>query len=318
MSVFEEIRAGAAYVAERARHVRINETELEAFAGRVELNVADDDPGHFAVGDAETTAAFVLALDSVNFGSGYFPVLRKRHGISGYHTIASCLREFALRQPIASTWLAAVDVAEVTELFEQDGNEGVGELMGLFCQAFNDLGAFIDRVGDGRALGVVEAADGSAAKMVKLLDEMSLYHDVHDYEGREVPLYKRAQITPFDLSCALGDDLPEPFSDLDQLTMFADNLVPHVLRVEGVLEFEPALVERINAGEDIPSGSHEEVEIRACGLHAVEQIVIGLMGRSSAAGDVVTAGEVDGILWRLGGQDKYKAQARHRSRCHYY
>ena len=35
------------------------------------------------------------------------------------------------------------------------------------------------------------------------------------------------------------------FTDFDRLTMFADNLVPHVLRLDGVLRFDPELVARI-------------------------------------------------------------------------
>ena len=55
--------------------------------------------------------------------------------------------------------------------------------------------------------------------------------------------------------------------------MFADNLVPHVLRLDGVLWFDPELVARIERGELIEHGSPEEVEIRACAVHAVELIV---------------------------------------------
>ncbi len=46
--------------------------------------------------------------------------------------------------------------------------------------------------------------------------------------------YKRAQITPSDLALAGVAE----FDDLDRLTIFADNLVPHVLRVDGVLRYE--------------------------------------------------------------------------------
>ena len=61
------------------------------------------------------------------------------------------------------------------------------------------------------------------------------------------------------------------FADLDRLTIFADNLVPHVLRVDGVLRYDPELAARIDAGELLPPGG-EEREIRACALHACEQI----------------------------------------------
>ena len=92
--------------------------------------------------------------------------------------------------------------------------------------------------------------------------------------------------------------------------MFADNLVPHVLRLDGVLRFDPELVERIERGELIEHGSPEEVEIRACAVHAVELIVAARPG--------VCAAEVDQLLWNRGQQPRYKAVPRHRSRCTAY
>ena len=123
---------------------------------------------------------------------------------------------------------------------------------------------------------------------------------------RDVGFYKRAQLTPADLSLAGV----ARFDDLDQLTIFADNLVPHVLRVDGVLGYAPGLLERINREELIPAGSAEELEIRACALHAVELIKSELDG--------VTAMQLDYVLWNRGQQRDYKAQPRHRTRTVYY
>ena len=50
-------------------------------------------PIDYYVGTPEDTAAYILTLDAINFGSGYFPYLAKRPGHSGYFTIASSLRE---------------------------------------------------------------------------------------------------------------------------------------------------------------------------------------------------------------------------------
>ena len=49
--------------------------------------------------------------------------------------------------------------------------------------------------------------------------------------------------------------------------------MPHVLRLDGVLEFDERLVGRIEDGLLLEHGSPEEVEIRACALHAVELLV---------------------------------------------
>ena len=88
--------------------------------------------------------------------------------------------------------------------------------------------------------------------------------------------WKRAQIAANDLALAGVAD----FADLDRLTIFADNLVPHVLRVDGVLRYDPALAARIDAGELLPPGE-EEREIRACAVHACE-LICRAPGRAAA------------------------------------
>ena len=55
--------------------------------------------------------------------------------------------------------------------------------------------------------------------------------------------YKRAQIAASDLD-RVG---AARFKDLDKLTIFADNLVPHVLRCEGCCCFDDGLAELIDA-----------------------------------------------------------------------
>ena len=315
-SIFDRIRNRCAEVASRARHVRIDEDGLDAFAAGIDIDRPDDDPGHDRIGDDESAAAYVLTLDAVNFGSGYFPHLRKRPGHSGYHTVAASLRDHVLDHgPISPAGLQEMTTESCAEIFDQSLDQRwPAELMAHFAIALRDLGTFVDRTGSGSFLAAVAAAGKRAADLVELLDEMPAYHDVHHHRGREVPLYKRAQITAFDLASAFDGLGPGEFSDLDQLTMFADNLVPHVLRVEGALRFSEELVARIDAVEDIPSGSEPEVEIRACGLHAVELMV----DRLRARGVATTAGRLDGALWRMGGDDRYKAIRRHRTRCVYY
>jgi Potential Queuosine, Q, salvage protein family len=121
-----------------------------------------------------------------------------------------------------------------------------------------------------------------------------------------VPFFKRAQIAAADLHL-IG---VAPAGDIDRLTLFADNLVPHVLRLDGILEFDPELVEQIEAGRLLEHGSPPEVEIRACALHAVELLV--------AAHGSMTATAVDNALWNRGALARYKARPRHRARSTAY
>jgi hypothetical protein len=168
---------------------------------------------------------------------------------------------------------------------------------------------------DGSFTNLVESADSSAARIVQLLKQMPYFNDVSFYKGSEVPFFKRAQITASDLSIAFRGRRWGTFKDLDQLTIFADNLVPHVLRIDGVLMYEESLLKRIMAGNLIPAGSTQEVEIRACALHAVELIKNKIR---ATKGQTINSSDLDSFLWNRGQQPHYKAVPRHRTRCVFY
>lgn len=320
-SVFEEVRVGCAWVAARARHVRVAEARVGEYARRLPLErvraPALDPRYHYLEGDVEDTVAFVLTLDAINFGSGYFPKVRKRPGLSGYFTMAASLTDrFRTGGRLSADELARLTEADCAALFGQERDDGpVDELMGLFARALNDLGRLVGERYGGSCVGLVESAGGSADQLVRLLAEMPFFRDEEAYGGRMVPFYKRAQLTAADLALALGGEGPGRFVDLDQLTIFADNLVPHVLRVDGVLRYEEELVARIAAGELIPAGSEEVVEIRAGAVHAVE-LLVGELRRAGHA-DVSAAG-LDYLLWNRGQEPAYKARPRHRTRTVFY
>lgn len=315
LGICDEIRERCRWVAEQAVHVHIDHERLEAYAADLPVETfggKGDDPGRVPLGDEEATVSFVVSLDAVNFGSGWFPTLRKRPGMSGYHTIATSLREYvADTGPLTAERLTAMDRVTCCEIFGQDDDDSpAAELMELFASAFSDLGAFLLERYDGRFLALVEDAGHSAERLVGILGSIPFFHDVSEYRGVDVPFYKRAQITSLDLSMAFDGEGPGRFDDLDRLTMFADNLVPHVLRVDGVLTYDADLVRRIETGELIPPGTSEEIEIRACGVHAVELLRDAL----DARGVAVTSAQLDTHLWNAGAAERYKAIPRHRTR----
>jgi hypothetical protein len=317
--VFARIREACARVAQRARSVRIDSSRVEALGVELSRSAAPmerEDPARRITCDPRTTVAYILVLDAVNFGSGWFTVLRKRPGMSGYFTIATSLEEhFAARGPWSAEQLCALDVAECARVFGQEpSSSGAAELMSLFARALNDLGRFLVEGYAGRFEGPLEAAGGRAARLVELLASMPLYRDVAHYAGFDVPFFKRAQITAADLADALAGRGHGCFEDIDDLTLFADNLVPHVLRCEGALRYTAELERRIDAEELIAAGSPEEVEIRACALHAVE----GCAAAAGRAGHRVSARHLDRLLWNRGQTPQIKARPRHRTRTPYY
>jgi hypothetical protein len=314
-----KVRTACKTVAEHAAHVQINYALIASYAASLPVAKAvwpEHDPQSHYLNRGEETAAFFLILDSINFGSGYFPHLKKRPGKSGYFTVAGCLNDRFRRQgPLAASELTRLTAADCAGIFEQDpDNRPIAELMQLFAKALNDLGRYVQRDFDGRFTGLIEAAGASAENLMQLLIRMPYFYDVEPYGALEVPFYKRAQLTAADLSLAFGGRGPGKFKDLQNLTIFADNLVPHVLRVDKILLYSAALISRINSASLIPAGSQDEVEIRACALHAVELLKAEL----EASGHRVTSMGLDFLLWNRGQQPAYKSIPRHRTRTVFY
>lgn len=312
--VFARLRTAVATVAARATTVRIDHDALD----RLAADLAPDDPPllpeEVPAGDDEAMAAEVVAWNAVNFGSGWFPKLRKRPGLSGARSLAETLADHVAQEgPPTADWLAGADTAVCASVFGQPHPGPVDDLLELFAQAWRDLGWLLAEQYDGSAAALVRAADGSAGALVETLGSMPLAHDVATYGEEastvEVPFYKRAQITVSHLARAFDGKGLGRFDDVDRLTAFADNLVPHALRMRGVLVYDRGLAARIDAGDLLQPGSPDEVEIRACGVHAVE-LLAGASGMTPAA--------VDHQLWQRGQSPEVKAVPRHRCRCPWY
>ena len=304
MLVVDAVRDACARISAGASFVTIDGERLEGYAAELSRARPSHDPeAHYLEGTAEDRTAFFVTLDAINFGSGWWPTIRKRPGQSGYFTLATSLAErFRAHGPWSARQLAAIDARELAATLGQDPGH---ELMKLYAWALADVGERVERLYAGSFAALVEAAAGSAVRLVESLAAWPSFLDVSVYRSRSAPFFKRAQLLAADLVYAGAAEL----DDLDRLTIFADNVVPHVLRVDGVLRYEPGLAARIDAGEPIEHGSPEEVELRACAVHACERL-------ARAAG--LTAAEVDYALWSRGRGTTYKERPRHRARCTAY
>jgi|HigsolmetaAR201D_1030396.scaffolds.fasta_scaffold01491_11 hypothetical protein len=303
MGLTDEVRRHAEEIARSAVHVRIDAERLAEYDPGLPEDGSAPEPTldpvrHYLEGPPAQVARYMLVLDTINFGSGWFPTLRKRvdpavgRAVSGYNTIAWNLADhWRAGHAWSNEELRAMRTEQIAAALGQPPDH---ELMSLYAQALRDLGRWL---GDRDALDVVAQAKRSAERLAEMLvDGMALYND----RG----FYKRAQIAPYDLSLAGVAE----FDDLDRLTIFADNLVPHVLRCDGVLVYDDALAADIDAGRLLEPGRREQ-EIRGCAVHACE-----LLSRRLG----VPARIIDTLLWNRGQQPEYKARPRHRCRSVYY
>jgi hypothetical protein len=297
MLLTDEVRFTCARIATHARSVRI---DIDAIA-RVEPATPPplDPERHYLEGDAADVADYMLALDTINFGSGWFPTLRKRTSngapVSGYSTVSWGLADHVRGHgPPTIAWLTGVTAREMAGILDQAPNN---ELMGLYAQALRSLGRFLAGPPARRALDLVMESGGSSERLAGMLARgMAMFDD----RG----FYKRAQIVSSDLALAGVAQ----FGDLDRLTIFADNLVPHVLRRDGVLVYDDELARRIDGGGLLTLGGAER-EIRACAVHACE-----LISRRTG----IPPRTIDTWLWTRGQAPEYKTRPRHRCRTVFY
>src|SRR3954465_13213231 len=166
MELGDRGRAARAEIGASARSVTIDLDALEALDPGAPPEL--DAERHYLEGEPEDVATYLLALDAINFGSGWFPTLRKRRGpdgalVSGYFTVAWGLADrFRALGPYTNAELRAMRTEEIADVLGQARDH---ELMALFAQALRQLGAWL---GDRPALAAIGEAGGSAVRPAQM------------------------------------------------------------------------------------------------------------------------------------------------------
>lgn len=319
MNYFKEIRRSSEDVVENSRWVRVNEIEIDLYPERLllgDMNVGGHTEEHHLLEDSDRTLQYFLILDTINFGSGYFPFLKKEKGVSGYFTVAKRLKEYVVRFGIPTAdELTKIDTGTCAKMLGQDVYSlHMDELMQLFAKALRDLGHWSIKNYDGDLLGVLRHSN-SANDVVRELAKMPFFDDRSDYFGTAVYFYKRAQIFLQDVKIALPKHPLIQFDDIDELTAFADNILPYVFALDGLIELDPWIEARIRNEELIAWGSAEEIELRACSVYISERISQLLIEN----GVSLSPRELDFKIWNRGQQLKKSSdRKRHRTRCTFY
>lgn len=99
------------------------------------------------------------------------------------------------------------------------------------------------------------------------------FNDVTTYQGRTVCILKKAQLLVADLSRHVGAMDEAWKCDTSKLTVFADNVIPCVLREVGILEItDNDLREKIDNSKVIAAGI-DDCELRLASVAACERIL---------------------------------------------
>lgn len=318
------------YVCEEARSVSIDDEGISRFIEEMQQEdinelrdgVDWDSEGWHYCADVKTggplTCQYVFVMDALNFCFWPTPDFE-------YDTLALSLKRVLEEDSTAfnAENLANTDAKTLNSWFPSDKQlPNIEERVIRLQELGHALMGEDNRFG-GLAINMVRAANNSAKELVRLLLQyIPGFRDTSIYNGRLIHLYKRVQILVGDIWAAYGRPTTAGktesgvfcFNDIDQLTMFADYRVPQLLRELGIMRYDSSLASRIDTLEEIPCGSKEEVEIRACTVIAVDRLQKALVGKGIA----LLAIEVDWLLWQRGEARKDRMKPHHRTLTIYY
>lgn len=256
---------------------------------------------HFFDG-TKKSVNYVLVLDALNFsfwanpGSPRWCVEYEGESLQGYWALAASLKR-AINEGFPlwdAAWLAQISREEVAHILR--GSAEI-PLRDERLQNLHEIGSGLLREYGGWFSGMVERAGGSAEMLVAgIAEAFSSFRDMACYDGEEVVFLKRAQIAVSDLAASFGGRGWGKFSDLDELTAFADYKIPQVLRRLGILEYSPSLGTLVDSRTLLPAGSPQEVEIRAATIWAVEMLKKELLDLGRRMSSI----ELDWLLWNIG------------------
>ncbi|XP_022739755.1 queuosine salvage protein-like isoform X2 [Durio zibethinus] len=291
----EEVRESAAWVALNSSHVTIDSSGIEKVVEKIKGSIPKVEWNYEGIhyfDNGPLTVQYLFVLDALNFC--FWP-----DKDLNYDHLANGLKEALLndKSVFNADRLQKFTGPQLRELLKWPRPLPLEEER---VRLLHEVGFELERSFEGKASKLVESCGKSAVKLVALVTQhFPGFRDHSVYKGHQVFLYKRAQIFASDLWGAFKGQGYGEFKDISSITMFADYIVPAVLRQLGVLKYSSTLASTIEANSEIGAGSEEEVELRACSIYAVEKMRELL---SIKSGKEVLSVELDLWLWSVGVQ----------------
>ncbi|EFA79518.1 UPF0553 family protein [Heterostelium album PN500] len=306
MDVLELIRSSTDVVCQQSKHVKINDANLtkecHEFVTQHKIKAhkeiwADNDfhfcdvdrtqPAGHPTYQSELTAKFIIVLDCLNHC--FWPDESLE-----YHHLGNGLKRTLLADSKAfdADRLITVTPEILKQWFDRELPNAEER-----CRLLQEVGHALIEHFNGSIRELILSAKNSASKLVDIVTRYFWgFRDSTVYKGRQVFLYKRAQIFVGDLWGAYEGKGLGHFNDIERLTMFADYRVPQILREMGILEYSEELSKLVDNKQEIPVGSEMEVEIRAVTVQAVEK----MRDVFNANQCNLLALEIDWMLWGRG------------------
>jgi hypothetical protein len=257
-------------------------------------------------GDHRDTMDFIFLTSTINFAftdfetHTMFKVRYEGAERSDSEAMEACLkRAYDKGTPILEgDFLSKISRGELDEIFA--GNVPM-PMLDERLEIFHEVGRVLKERYNGRFHRFVQSGPSrlyarGKGVLERLLDEFPSFRDVSPYRGHQVAFQKRAQLLWWVLHARFRQTDFFRLEDPEQLTVFADYIVPVALRLLGVVSYSRELEAAINARRIIPADSEEEIEIRAFTLWAAHLLTKEVNALRPPDLQVIEP-VVDGRLW---------------------
>lgn len=285
------VRESAEFISQNSKLVHLGSDESFEKASKIVQPLLDSwkpenwssnglHPAH--LNDHKAKASWIFVIDTLNYafwkppGKPLFTIKYNGKNYTGYWSLCAAIRR-ALDDGISVLdphFWAKATISDVEKIFKSETETPIA-LIDKRLETMKEASNFLISNYNASAYDMIASVHNSAVKLVNLIsNNLSSYNDRCEFHGRKVSFLKRAQIFAADIHYGfLTDDDPIcHFTDIDQLTMFADYRVPQVLQYLNIIQFSDELVDILRNNPHLKSGSETECEIRGCSIAAVEKL----------------------------------------------
>ncbi|XP_069471541.1 queuosine 5'-phosphate N-glycosylase/hydrolase-like [Ambystoma mexicanum] len=227
--------------------------------------------------------------------------------------------------PITSaSYYATITLDQLRHVMRSDTNIPM-PLMEERLRVLHETGNIMIEKFGGSYLNCVKKSEKSALRLMQMVVEnFPSYRDEGTFEGRRVTFYKRVQILVADTWTVLEGKGDGCFSDISEVTMFADYRIPQALVHLRTMRYSEELMKKLKEGLLFQYGDRQEMEIRGCSIWCVELICDRVRAIFKQKGltmkEEINAILLDHYLWDYARdhREEMKEIPFHHVRCIYY
>ena len=212
-------------------------------------------------------AQWVFLIDCLNFSfwtdsEEKFTITYNEQNYTGYFALCAAIkRAIDSHIPILdASFCSSVTVGDLENIFKSATKTKI-PLIEKRLEVFHEFGNILLSEFDGSFENLIKQCDNDAVKLSLLVEEkFPCFRDSAIYKDVELKILKRAQIVVADLYACFNGKGCGYFTNIDDITTFADYRIPQCLVYLGILEYNSKLLEQLK--EELEPGCAEEVEIR--------------------------------------------------------